>query len=176
MSALISFQLVQAFLDELVVQQCFFGFHEALAVNKPTEWFVLLRTNQSCTSGFSLCVTHECRTGVRDQPKSGPMAATGTTDGCCCPGWNRRLPPWADVATSLARCPSCVKRKVAWAIRRDGKLKSDVDGSRRSTASMRSEVAAWQRRRGNLQAKVSWQLTTKDARVKLKRLYSTTFA
>ena len=39
---------------------------------------------------------------------------------------------------------------------------------------MRSEVAAWQARRDNLQAKVNWQFTTKDARVKLKRLYPTT--
>ena len=37
-----------------------------------------------------------------------------------------------------------------------------------------SEVAAWQARRDNLQAKVNWQFTTKDARVKLKRLYPTT--
>ena len=36
-----------------------------------------------------------------------------------------------------------------------------------------SEVAAWQARRDNLQAKVNWQFTTKDARVKLKRLYPT---
>ena len=39
---------------------------------------------------------------------------------------------------------------------------------------VRSEVAAWQSRRDNLQAKVNWQFTTKDARVKLKRLYPTT--
>ena len=39
---------------------------------------------------------------------------------------------------------------------------------------VRSEVAAWQVRRDNLQAKVNWQFTTKDARVKLKRLYPTT--
>ena len=39
---------------------------------------------------------------------------------------------------------------------------------------VRSEVAAWQARRDHLQAKVNWQFTTKDARVKLKRLYSTT--
>lgn len=37
-----------------------------------------------------------------------------------------------------------------------------------------SEVAAWQSRRDNLQAKVNWQFTTKDVRVKLKRLYPTT--
>ena len=39
---------------------------------------------------------------------------------------------------------------------------------------VRSEVAAWQARRYNLQAKVNWQFTTKDARVKLKRPYPTT--
>ncbi|CDS54151.1 Mobile element protein [Polaromonas sp. CG9_12] len=39
---------------------------------------------------------------------------------------------------------------------------------------VRSEVAAWQSRRDNLQAKVNWQFTTKDARTKLKRLYPTT--
>ncbi|MBC7445544.1 MAG: IS630 family transposase, partial [Polaromonas sp.] len=41
---------------------------------------------------------------------------------------------------------------------------------------VRSEVAAWQARRDNLQAKVNWQFTTKDARIKLKRLYPTTFS
>ena len=38
---------------------------------------------------------------------------------------------------------------------------------------VRSEVAAWQARRDNLQTKVSWQFTTKDARIRLKRLYPT---
>ena len=38
---------------------------------------------------------------------------------------------------------------------------------------VRSEVAAWQSHRDNLQAKVNWQFTTADARVKLKRLYPT---
>ena len=33
------------------------------------------------------------------------------------------------------------------------------------------EVAAWQRSRNNTHAKVDWQFTTTDARVKLKRLY-----
>ena len=36
-----------------------------------------------------------------------------------------------------------------------------------------SEVAAWQMHRDNLQAKINWQFTTKDARIKLKRLYPT---
>ena len=43
-----------------------------------------------------------------------------------------------------------------------------------SIETVRSEVAAWQARRDNTQAKVNWQFTTKDARVKLKRLYPTT--
>ena len=43
-----------------------------------------------------------------------------------------------------------------------------------SIETVRSEVAAWQVRRDNLQAKVNWQFTTKDARSKLKRLYPTT--
>ena len=38
---------------------------------------------------------------------------------------------------------------------------------------LRDEVAAWQASRDRLQAKVNWQFTTDDARVKLKRLYPT---
>jgi hypothetical protein len=36
---------------------------------------------------------------------------------------------------------------------------------------MKSEVEAWQNSRNNLLAKINWQFTTADARVKLKRLY-----
>ena len=36
---------------------------------------------------------------------------------------------------------------------------------------MRSEVAAWNHDRNNRQTKVDWQFKTKDARIKLKRLY-----
>jgi hypothetical protein len=45
-----------------------------------------------------------------------------------------------------------------------------------SVETVRSKVAAWhlEARRDNLQAKVNWHFTTKDARVKLKRLYPTT--
>ena len=43
-----------------------------------------------------------------------------------------------------------------------------------SIETVRGEVVAWQARRDNLQAKVNWQFTTKDARIKLKRLYPTT--
>ena len=38
---------------------------------------------------------------------------------------------------------------------------------------LRDEVAAWQAARDRIQAKVNWQFTTDDARVKLKRLYPT---
>ena len=38
---------------------------------------------------------------------------------------------------------------------------------------VRAEVAAWQNRRDNLNAKINWQFTTADARIKLKRLYPT---
>ncbi len=33
------------------------------------------------------------------------------------------------------------------------------------------EVAAWQNHRNNKKAKINWQFTTKDSRIKLKRLY-----
>lgn len=36
-----------------------------------------------------------------------------------------------------------------------------------------AEVAAWQSRRDKIHARVNWQFTTEDARVKLKRLYPT---
>ena len=42
-----------------------------------------------------------------------------------------------------------------------------------SLAKVRSAVSAWQTHRDNLNAKVNWQFTTKDARVKLRRLYPT---
>ena len=35
------------------------------------------------------------------------------------------------------------------------------------------EIAAWQAQRNGLDAKVDWQFTTEDARIKLKRLYPT---
>jgi len=40
-----------------------------------------------------------------------------------------------------------------------------------SKEELASEVLAWQRRRNKAQGTVDWQFTTKDARVKLKRLY-----
>ena len=40
-------------------------------------------------------------------------------------------------------------------------------------AHLRAEVAAWQAQRDRLKAKVNWQFTTHDARVRLKRLYPT---
>ena len=38
---------------------------------------------------------------------------------------------------------------------------------------MSQEVAAWQAQRDRLEAKVDWQFTSDDARIKLKRLYPT---
>lgn len=38
---------------------------------------------------------------------------------------------------------------------------------------LRQEIAAWQAQRDKICAKVNWQLTTENARVKLKRLYPT---
>jgi len=38
---------------------------------------------------------------------------------------------------------------------------------------MRAEVKAWESARNGIDAKVNWQFTTDDARVKLKRLYPT---
>ena len=38
---------------------------------------------------------------------------------------------------------------------------------------VRKEVRAWQEYRNNKNAKVNWQFTTKDARIKLSRLYPT---
>ncbi|MCX7017281.1 MAG: IS630 family transposase, partial [Candidatus Sumerlaeota bacterium] len=35
------------------------------------------------------------------------------------------------------------------------------------------EVQAWQNDRNNKPSKVNWQFTTKDARIKLRRLYPT---
>lgn len=34
-----------------------------------------------------------------------------------------------------------------------------------------NEVKAWQNQRNNKDAKINWQFTTKDARIKLHRLY-----
>ena len=38
---------------------------------------------------------------------------------------------------------------------------------------VRKEVTAWQKFRNNKNAKVNWQFTTEEARVKLPRLYPT---
>jgi hypothetical protein len=40
-------------------------------------------------------------------------------------------------------------------------------------AVVRREVRAWQEFRNNKEAKVNWQFTTKNARIKLSRLYPT---
>ncbi|SFB57609.1 hypothetical protein SAMN04244571_03944 [Azotobacter beijerinckii] len=36
---------------------------------------------------------------------------------------------------------------------------------------MCKEATTWQQRRNHLDAKINWQFTTQDARVKLRRLY-----
>lgn len=36
---------------------------------------------------------------------------------------------------------------------------------------VKAEVHAWQSNRNNKNSKINWQFTTKDARIKLKRLY-----
>jgi len=38
---------------------------------------------------------------------------------------------------------------------------------------VKTEVTAWQNHRNNRNAKINWQFTTKDARIKLRRLYPT---
>jgi hypothetical protein len=48
-------------------------------------------------------------------------------------------------------------------------LKRRID----SIDTLRTEVAAWQTHRDQLNAKINWQFTTDDARIKLKRLYPT---
>ena len=40
-------------------------------------------------------------------------------------------------------------------------------------SAVEKECDAWQQHRNNLTAKINWQFTTKDARIKLKRLYPT---
>ena len=40
---------------------------------------------------------------------------------------------------------------------------------------VKKEVAAWQRARDNKSAKINWQFTTEDARIKLRRLYPTIY-
>ena len=42
-----------------------------------------------------------------------------------------------------------------------------------SVQEVQAQVSTWQNHRDNLQAKVNWQFTTQDARVKLHRLYPT---
>jgi transposase len=41
----------------------------------------------------------------------------------------------------------------------------------RSRAELEKQVAGYQKRRNKKEVKIDWQLTTEDARVKLKRLY-----
>jgi ribosomal protein S13 len=50
-------------------------------------------------------------------------------------------------------------------------MDNDLDRHIHSTEKMKREVKAWQDCRNNQNAKIDWQFTTKDARIKLKRLY-----
>ena len=45
-----------------------------------------------------------------------------------------------------------------------------------SLAEMHTETEAWQHRRNNMHARIDWQFTTPDARIKLKRLYPSLYA
>jgi hypothetical protein len=38
---------------------------------------------------------------------------------------------------------------------------------------MHTEIKAWESARNGMKARVNWQFTTEDARIKLKRLYPT---
>ena len=42
-----------------------------------------------------------------------------------------------------------------------------------SIEEVQREVAAWEKHRNNKNAKINWQFTTEDARIKLLRLYPT---
>ena len=42
-----------------------------------------------------------------------------------------------------------------------------------TAAELSAQVSAWQAHRDHLQATANWQCTTSDARIKLRRLYST---
>jgi len=52
-------------------------------------------------------------------------------------------------------------------------IKQCLDRRIDNIGEMQAEVNAWQNRRNNLNARIDWQFTTKDARIKLKRLYPT---
>jgi hypothetical protein len=52
----------------------------------------------------------------------------------------------------------CLKRRIA------------------SPDEIKRAVTAWQNHRNNMNAKINWQFTTKDARIKLHRLYPTLYA
>lgn len=52
-------------------------------------------------------------------------------------------------------------------------IKQCLDRRIDNIATMKSEVAAWQNERNNMDATINWQFTTADARIKLKRLYPT---
>jgi transposase len=50
-------------------------------------------------------------------------------------------------------------------------IKQCLDRRIDNIATVKSEVAAWQNERDNMDAKINWQFTTADAQIKLRRLY-----
>ena len=55
-------------------------------------------------------------------------------------------------------------------------IKQCLDRRIDNIATVKSEVAAWQNERDNMDATINWQFTTADARIKLRRLYPTLVA
>ena len=64
---------------------------------------------------------------------------------------------WLNIAETELRVPSgqCLNRRIP------------------DRQALQNEVAAWQNQRNFKQAKVDWQFSTDNARIKLKRLYPT---
>jgi hypothetical protein len=52
-------------------------------------------------------------------------------------------------------------------------IKQCLDRSIDNITRMKAEVRTWQNNRNNMKAKINWQFTTADARIKLRRLYPT---
>jgi len=63
--------------------------------------------------------------------------------------------------------------KIAKIVARQNELRTAIDEIVNDIEVIRKEVRAWQETRNNRDAKVNWQFTTKDARIKLSRLYPT---
>jgi len=52
-------------------------------------------------------------------------------------------------------------------------IRQCLGGRMETLDQVETAVAAWQNHRNNRNAKINWQFTTEDARVKLRRLYPT---